>query len=457
MTTKPFSQLSLSPALLNNLASLGYHSMTEIQAESLPHTLAGRDIIARAKTGSGKTAAFSLALLNRVNPKNFAVQALVICPTRELSAQVAEETRRLARQIPNIKVLTLCGGQPIGPQIGSLEFGAHIVIGTPGRLQDHLRKRTLNIDQVTTLVLDEADRMLDMGFIEAIKAIASQIPDKRQTLLFSATYPDDIRSLSGQFQVNPVMVTVESVHASDHIQQSFYRCQQKTKLQALSGVLAKYRPGHAVVFCNTKLTCAEVWQYLRDSGYQALSLQGDMQQKDRDQTLVRFSHRSITMLVATDVAARGIDIDDLDAVVNYDLPKDTDVYTHRIGRTGRAGKAGVAISLMTEPDHWRYERIIEAMNLTVLDAGTLVDKTRFPCAPSMVTFSIDAGKKQKIRATDILGALTGTVGLAGDDVGKISIFPFVSYVSVKRGVAKRALAGLQKGKIKGRNLKARRC
>lgn len=430
--------------------------MTDIQAESLPHTLAGRDIIAKAKTGSGKTAAFSLVFLNKINPKNFAVQALVICPTRELGAQVAEETRRLARQIPNIKVLTLCGGQPIGPQIGSLEFGAHVVVGTPGRLKDHLRKQTLKIDQVNTFVLDEADRMLDMGFIDDIKTIASQIPANRQTLLFSATYPDDIKVLSARFQVDPVMVEVESLHASHRIEQYFYRCEQGKKTDALTGVLARHRPGHAVVFCNTKATCAEVQQHLGDSGCRALLLQGDMEQRDRDRTLVRFSHRSVSMLVATDVAARGIDIKDLDAVVNYDLPKDTDVYTHRIGRTGRAGRQGMAINLMTERDNWRYEGIIREMNPVVLDAGQLSGNRYSPAAPAMVTIGIDAGKKQKLRPTDILGALTGTIGLSGDDVGKISIFPFVSYVAVKRGVARQALQGLQNGKIKGRTYKVRR-
>ncbi|MCP5207328.1 MAG: ATP-dependent RNA helicase DbpA [Hahellaceae bacterium] len=459
MSDTAFNSLPLAPEVLRNLESLGYHEMTAIQAQSLPITLQGQDLIGKAKTGSGKTAAFGLPLITKLNPRCFGVQSLVLCPTRELSAQVADEIRRLARQLPNIKVLSICGGQPIGPQIGSLEHGAHVVVGTPGRIKDHLRKGTLKIDQVETFVLDEADRMLDMGFIDDIITISEQLPNNRQTLLFSATFPEDIRKLSERFQRNPSIVEVESTHAPLQISQQFYRVDKDQKDQALIRLLAHHKPAHAVIFCNTKQVCNDVADMLRNEQYLVLPLQGDMEQRDRDQTLVRFSNRSISLLVATDVAARGIDIDDLDAVINYDLPWDPEVYIHRIGRTGRAGNKGAAFSLCAEGEQARHELInsMQEQNIGITDINSLPQHARStPEKPAMVTLSIDGGKKDKIRPTDILGALTGAIGLNGNDVGKITIFPFVTYVAVNRSVAKTALAGLQDGKIKGRKFQVRR-
>lgn len=459
MPDTAFNSLPLAPEVLRNLDSLGYHEMTAIQAQSLPITLQGQDLIGKAKTGSGKTAAFGLPLITKLNPRCFGVQSLVLCPTRELSAQVADEIRRLARQLPNIKVLSICGGQPIGPQIGSLEHGAHVVVGTPGRIKDHLRKGTLKIDQVETFVLDEADRMLDMGFIDDIITISEQLPTNRQTLLFSATFPDDIRKLSERFQHNPSVVEVESTHAPLQISQQFYQVDKDHKDQALIRILAHHNPAHAVIFCNTKQACNEVADMLRNEQYLVLPLQGDMEQRDRDQTLVRFSNRSISLLVATDVAARGIDIDDLDAVINYDLPWDPEVYIHRIGRTGRAGNKGAAYSLCTENERSRHELInsMQEQAIGISDINSLPHQAKsIPEKPAMVTLSIDGGKKDKIRPTDILGALTGAIGLNGNDVGKITIFPFVTYVAVSRSVAKIALEGLQDGKIKGRRFQVRR-
>jgi len=344
----PFSSLPLPKDQLDNLISLGYASMTGIQAASLPLAFKGKDLIAQAKTGSGKTAAFSLPLLDKLNPRDFGTQALVLCPTRELATQVSGEIRRLARYRQNIKVVTLCGGQSIGPQIGSLEHGAHIVVGTPGRISDHLRKKTLNLTRVGTLVLDEADRMLEMGFVEDISSIIEQTPAARQTLLFSATYPDDIEALSARFQKQPERISVETMHNDQQIDQQFFVCQKSARLDGLVTLLNHFAPQTAVVFCNTKQLVRDVTAHLDESGIRALALHGDMEQRDRDQVLIQFRQQSCSVLVATDVAARGLDIDDLPVVVNFELPRETEVYVHRVGRTGRAGKAGLALSLFAD-------------------------------------------------------------------------------------------------------------
>jgi ATP-independent RNA helicase DbpA len=331
-----FSRFKLDPALLANLDSLGYQQMTPIQAEALPHVLAGRDLIAKAKTGSGKTVTFGLGLLNLLDLQSFAVQALVLCPTRELADQVAKELRRLARATANTKIVALCGGAPFGPQVGSLEHGAHIVVGTAGRVLKHLQKGTLRLDRVRAAVLDEADRMLDMGFHDDIAAILSATPPQRQTLFFSATYPETIRELSRAFQREPVEVTVEAQHSDLKIRQRFYEVEKGKRTRTLAALLAQYRPASTVVFCHTRQQCQEVTEELQQRGIQALALHGELEQKERDQVLVRFANRSVPVLVATDVAARGLDIKDLEAVINYELPRDAEIYIHRIGRTGRA-------------------------------------------------------------------------------------------------------------------------
>ena len=458
MSQALFSSLPLPPALLDNLKAIGYQEMTAIQQQSLPLALEGKDLIAKAKTGSGKTAAFSIPMLTRIRQRFFGCQALVLCPTRELATQVANEIRRLARYQQNIKVVTLCGGQPIGPQIGSLEHGAHIVVGTPGRIQDHLRKKTLELDQVSTLVLDEADRMLDMGFMEPIENILSHTPDDRQTLLFSATYPKGIRQLSARFQHNPEEVTVEAVHSHDHIRQHFYLAENHDKPEMLRKLLAHYQPASSVIFCNTKQMCKDVGTDLYEHGYKPLVLHGDLDQKERDQMLVRFANQSATILIATDVAARGLDIDDLAAVINYDLSRDPEVHVHRIGRTGRAGKDGLALSLHTSREQRKLDEIADILKteLPFADHKALKKATgEAPKAP-MVTLAIDGGRKHKVRPGDILGALTGDAGIAGSEVGKINIFDFVAYVAVKRDSARKALSRLEQGKIKGRRFKIRR-
>ncbi|UCM62137.1 ATP-dependent RNA helicase DbpA [Aeromonas hydrophila] len=452
-----FSSLNFSPALQDNLASLGYLQMTPIQAQSLPLVLDGKDLIAKAKTGSGKTAAFGLGLLANLDVNRLEVQALVLCPTRELADQVATEIRRLARTLPNVKLVTLCGGTPTAPQSATLSFGAHIAVGTPGRILKHLEQGTLELDGLKTLVLDEADRMLDMGFGEDINRVISHAPRDRQTLLFSATYPEGIAQMSRGVQRNPVEVSVESLHEDSAIEQKLYEVPAGQRLDALGWLLSHYQPSSCVVFCNTKRACNDVADHLAAKGFSALALNGDLEQRERDQVLVRFANGSATILVATDVAARGLDIKELGAVINYELTYDPEVHVHRIGRTGRAGQQGLALSLY-QPNEAQRVNFIEEYQQAPIPQGDLagIGRDIKPIAPQMVTLSIDAGRKSKVRAGDILGALTGEGGIAGADVGKIQISEQYSYVAVKRQVASAALKRLQEGKIKGRSYRARK-
>ncbi|MCS3456728.1 ATP-dependent RNA helicase DbpA [Aeromonas rivuli] len=457
MNNSEFSSLNLSPALLENLASLGYLQMTPIQAQSLPLVLDGKDLIAKAKTGSGKTAAFALGLLSRLNPNRLDVQGLVLCPTRELADQVAQEIRRLARTLPNIKLVTLCGGTPTAPQSATLGFGAHIAVGTPGRILKHLEQGTLELSSLETLVLDEADRMLDMGFGEDINKVISYAPERRQTLLFSATYPEGIAQMSRGVQRNPVEVSVESLHEGSAIEQKLYEVPAGQRLEALSWLLSHYQPSSCVVFCNTKRACNDVADHLAAKGFSALALNGDLEQRERDQVLVRFANGSTSILVATDVAARGLDIKELGAVINFELTYDPEIHVHRIGRTGRAGQQGLALSLYQGNEAQRVN-FIEEYQQAPIPHGDLasIGRELKPIAPQMVTLSIDAGRKSKVRAGDILGALTGEGGIAGSDVGKIQVSEQYSYVAVKRQVASAALKQLQEGKIKGRTYRARK-
>jgi len=453
-----FKNVELHAELLSNLDDLGFHSMTPIQALSLPEILDGKDVIAQAKTGSGKTAAFGLGILNKLNVRKFRVQCLILCPTRELADQVAKEIRTLGRKIHNIKVLTLCGGVAFGPQKGSLEHGAHIVVGTPGRTEEHLRKQNLSLENLTTFVLDEADRMLDMGFGESIAQIIRYLPAKRQNMLFSATYPQNIDKLAAKVMVNPQRLEAPDQHDANTIQQLLCQITDKSKrTEGLVSLLQKYKPDSTLVFCNTKQLADDVSLELRNLGFSARAIHGDLEQRDRDNRLVQFSNNSLSILVATDVAARGLDIDSLDLVVNYHLSRDPEVHTHRIGRTGRAGNTGLACSLFHESENYKIE-LLEAVLEQALERIVIapLDPGFRPAQPSMATLQIDGGKKQKVRPGDLLGALTGENGIEGSAVGKISIFDRTAYVAIKRTSSKQALAVLNAGKIKGRSFRARK-
>lgn len=457
MSDALFSTLPLSDEMLANLESLGYHEMTPVQAQSLPLILQGRDLIAKAKTGSGKTAAFGIALLTQLDVKKFNTQALVLCPTRELADQVAKELRRLARLTHNVKVLTLCGGVAIGPQLGSLERGAHIVVGTPGRLVDHLRKGSLKLDGLKQLVLDEADRMLDMGFADDIEVVLAACNSDRQTLLFSATYPDEIKKISAHCQRDPAEVTVESLHTQANIEQHFFELHEDDlKADAVQQLLAQYNPASSIIFCNTKIQCQEICDSLRAQRISALALHGDLEQRERDQVLVRFANKSCPILIATDVAARGIDVKGLDAVINVELSHDSEVHVHRVGRTGRAGESGLALSLVAPKEMGRLNRLEDYLQTRInLEPLPQVDKP-FSVMPEMVTLHIDGGKKDKLRPGDIIGALTKDAGLPFEKIGKIDMFEFCGYVAVHQSIAKLALQQLQEGKLKGRKFRARK-
>lgn len=451
-----FSTLNVLPAAqLDNLNELGYLSMTPVQAAALPAILEGRDVRVQAKTGSGKTAAFGLGLLQQIDAGLFQTQSLVLCPTRELADQVAGELRRLARFLPNTKILTLCGGQPFGAQRDSLQHPPHIIVATPGRLLDHLQKGTVSLDALQTLVMDEADRMLDMGFTDAINEVIRFAPPSRQTLLFSATWPEAIAAISGRVQNNPATIEIDSVDALPSIEQQFYETSRSGKIPLLQKLLSKHQPASCVVFCNTKIDCQAVCDALEDAGQSALALHGDLEQRDRDQTLVRFANGSARVLVATDVAARGLDIKSLELVVNYELAWDPEVHVHRIGRTARAGNSGLAISLCAPEEAQRANILSEMLQLKLNWMPALGSIAIAPLAAEMATLCIDGGKKAKMRPGDVLGALTGDIGLDGADIGKIAVHPAHVYVAVRQKVANKAWKQLQGGKIKGKTCKVR--
>ena len=460
ITLSGFQTLPLSPATLTNLTQLGYLEMTPIQAATLPAALAGKDLIAQAKTGSGKTAAFALALLAKLNPRWFAVQALVLCPTRELADQVTVEIRRLARAADNIKVVTLCGGVALRGQKASLEHGAHVVVGTPGRVMDHLARSSLTLEGLNTLVLDEADRMLDMGFLDDITTVVKQTPKTRQTLLFSATYPEGIGKIAQQFMREPLQIKVEAQLAKELIEQRFYEVTRAAKFEAVAKLLNHFRPVSTLAFCNTKQQCKDLATYLQQQGFSALALFGELEQRERDQVLAQFSNQSCSVLVATDVASRGLDIKELEAVINVDITPDPEVHVHRIGRTARAGATGLALSLAAMGEMGAVGKIEQYQSQPSvwhkLDELTPTGKGKL--LPPMVTLQILGGRKEKIRPGDVLGALTGDEGggaLSREQIGKISVTEFCTFVAVARPMAHTACAKLNAGKIKGKSVRVR--
>jgi ATP-independent RNA helicase DbpA len=434
--------------------------MTPIQAASLPVALAGTDLIAQAKTGSGKTAAFALALLAKLNPRWFSVQAMVMCPTRELADQVTVEIRRLARAQDNIKVVTLCGGIALRGQRASLENGAHIVVGTPGRIMDHLERGYLVLDGLNTLVLDEADRMLDMGFFDDIAKVVKQTPNERQTLLFSATYPEGIEKLARQFMRTPQQIKIEAPQAQSQIEQRFYEVTRANRLETVGKLLVHFRPVSTLAFCNTKQQCKDLVDLLQQQGFNALALYGELEQRERDQVLAQFSNRSCSVLVATDVASRGLDINQLEAVINVDITPDPEVHVHRVGRTGRAGASGLALSLASMNDMGAVGKIEQYQHFSSTWFGleTLTPASTDPLLAPMVSLQILGGRKEKIRPGDVLGALTNDEGgpaYTREQIGKIQVTEFCTFVAVDRQIASAACAKLNAGRIKGKSVKVR--
>jgi ATP-dependent RNA helicase DbpA len=442
-----FAALGVSSALVRTLESMGLVTPMPVQVAAIPAGLAGADLLARSATGSGKTIAFGVALLERLDVASREPQALVLCPTRDLCDQVAAELRLLGRFLPHLSIKVLAGGRPIALQLRALEGGVHLLVATPGRLLDHLRRGSVDPTRLRMLVLDEADRMLDLGFREDIEEVLRQIPKERQTLLFSATFPPEILAISGRYQHDPQRVAIED--AVPQLVQ--WRCEvsEPMRLPTLAGALQQPGRVPALVFCNTKQTVEQVARALAEEGHAAGYLHGGLTQPERDLMLARFRNRSLNVLVATDVAARGIDVSGLMAVVNYELPFEPETYVHRIGRTARAGAEGMALSLHGVAEARRLAAI-EALSGPIGEWPHEGPVGKRPPAAPMRTLIVAGGRKQKLRAGDILGALAAEAGLARDEVGRIEVADTLCYVAVRADLAVPALKALRAGRIKGR-------
>ena len=520
-----FEDMNISNEICRAVLDMGFEEATPIQSQAIPVILEGKDIIGQSQTGTGKTAAFGIPLLERINPDDRRLQALILCPTRELAIQVSEEFRKLLKYKDNIRVLPIYGGQPIDRQIAALRKGTQVVIGTPGRVMDHMRRRTIKAETVQMMVLDEADEMLDMGFREDIETILVKIPEEHQTLLFSATLSPEILDITKRFQKNPEFIKIVRKELTvPNIEQYYFDVKEKTKLDALCRIIDVYDPKLAMVFCNTKKRVDDLVEMLQGRGYFAEGLHGDLNQAQRDKVMQKFRNGTIEILVATDVAARGIDVDDIDVVFNYDVPQDEEYYVHRIGRTGRAGKAGKAFTFCVGKeiyklrDIMRYTKtkiqqqklptlsdveemktniylekikgIIEEGHLTkyihLVDRLMEEDYTSIDIAAAllkdhlsdvnaddidalddinlggtelyggegekMVRLFINAGKKSKIRAKDIVGAIANEAGIPGKTLGEIAIFDEYTFVDVPNEFVRDILHGMKHAKIKGKRV-----
>jgi ATP-independent RNA helicase DbpA len=444
-----FKELTLPSEVLSNLSKLGYTHPTPIQEKAIPLIIKGKDIIAKAKTGSGKTLGFALPLILKLDENEHFPQALIIAPTRELSEQIAGECRKLAQYKKDVKIITLYGGTSLTRQVTSLEKGADIIVGTPGRLLDHFSRETIHLGQIKTLILDEADRMLDMGFADDILKLVSNLPKQRQSLLFSATYPENIDKLTKVILKNPIEIKIESEKEKIDIKEYVYSVDDKDR--ALITTLQHFQPALAIVFCNTKAKTVEVSTMLDEKGFDIATLNGDLEQYERQEMLLQFANTSLPILVATDLAARGLDIKDVDIVINYDVPMKSEDYTHRIGRTGRANKSGLAVSLCDEYGLQKLSEIKPELKSTTIN--NLRPNKNFYLQGSVQTLCIDGGKKKKIRAGDILGTLCKDIGIENKKIGKINVYATHSYVAIDKSVVKKAFDGLKNGKIKGKKLR----
>ena len=435
---------NIPQALLKTLDALGFRNMSEIQEKAINPILEEQDILAQSKTGSGKTLAFGLPCVMRTNTNNYRPQTIIITPTRELAEQVAVELRKIAAYKPNLKILTLYGGVPLRAQAESLAKGAHILIGTPGRIQDHLAKETLTLESIKTLVLDEADRMLDMGFYDEIVKIGSNMPRAKQTLLFSATFPEKIEKLAKALLKQPLSIKVDTILESAKIDEIVYETSDKFK--TLTALIQSYKPESLLLFCNTKAEVISLTDRLHQKGHSVIDIHGDLEQKERNESVIAFSNGSKRILVATDVASRGLDIKDIELVINYDLPFDQEVYTHRIGRTGRADATGTAISLYTPRDSEKCAYITsEARTAQVKDLR--VD-AKFKMVSEYDTLCLNGGKKTKLRAGDILGTFCKEIGIDPKMIGKINITDTKSYVALHHTVIDKVFKALKKITIK---------
>lgn len=522
MENLKFEEMNLSPEICKAVLDMGFEEATPIQSQSIAEVMSGKDIIGQSQTGTGKTAAFAIPCLEMINPDDRHLQAIILCPTRELAIQVSEEFRKLIKYKENIRVLPIYGGQPIDRQIMALKKGTQIVIGTPGRVMDHMNRRTLKMETVKMVILDEADEMLDMGFREDIETILTKIPEERQTIMFSATMSKDILDLTKRFLKDPEFIKISRKELTvPNIEQVYFDVKEKTKLDALTRIIDMDNPKLSIVFCNTKRRVDEVVELLQGRGYFAEGLHGDLKQPQRDKVMQKFRNGTIEILVATDVAARGIDVDDIDIVFNYDLPQDEEYYVHRIGRTGRAGKSGKACTFCVGKDIYKLRDIMRYANTKIIQkklptlsdieeikTGNFVEKikgiieegglTKYiniaetmveediaaidiaaallkmslsadssdaddaiddlnsfateaygNSGEKMVRLFINLGKKNKIRAKDIVGALAGETGIPGKLIGSIDLFDDYTFVDVPPEYAKDVVEGMKNSKIKG--------
>jgi len=435
---------NIPEALLETLDSLGFTTMSEIQGKAINPILEEQDILAQSKTGSGKTLAFGLPCVMRTNTNNYKPQTIIITPTRELAEQIAVELRKIAAYKPNLKILTLYGGVPLRAQAESLAKGAHILIGTPGRIQDHLAKETLTLESIKTLVLDEADRMLDMGFYDEIVKIGSNMPRTKQTLLFSATFPEKIEKLAKALLKQPLSIKVDTILESAKIDEIVY--ETSDKFRTLTALIQSYKPESLLVFCNTKAEVISLTDTLHQRGHSVIDIHGDLEQKERNESVIAFSNGSKRIMVATDVASRGLDIKDIELVINYDLPFDQEVYTHRIGRTGRADATGTAISLYAPNDSEKCAYITSSARIGQMK-DLRVDST-FKMISEYDTLCLNGGKKTKLRAGDILGTFCKEIGIDPKMIGKINITDTKSYVALHHTVIDKVFKALKKSTIK---------
>lgn len=518
-----FEELNVDEKILKAIGDMGFEEASPIQAKAIPVVLEGKDIVGQAQTGTGKTAAYGIPMLQSIDPKLKCVQAVVLCPTRELAIQVADEIRKLAKYMSSIKVLPVYGGQEIVRQIKSLKTGVQIVVGTPGRVMDHMRRKTVKFDKVKMVILDEADEMLDMGFREDMETILTQMPDERQTVMFSATMPKAIMDIARTFQNDAEVIKVVRKELTvENIEQYYFEVRSKNKDEILSRLIDIYNPKLSVVFCNTKKQVDDLISELKGRGYFADGIHGDMKQAQRDRVMNDFRKGKTEILIATDVAARGIDVDDVDIVFNYDLPQDEEYYVHRIGRTGRAGRAGLAFSFVTGKEIYklkdierycktkimarqipslddvkntRIDNLFEQVRKT-LEAGGLADMraiveekindedyTSIDLAAAllkmvlgddhdreddvlpvhfddndgngskMVRLFINIGKKDKVKPSNILGAIAGESGMPGKLVGSIDMYDAYTFVEVPRKYADIVLKAMSNNvQIKGRTV-----
>ena len=518
-----FEELNVDEKILKAIGDMGFEEASPIQAKAIPVVLEGKDIVGQAQTGTGKTAAYGIPMLQSIDPKLKCVQAVVLCPTRELAIQVADEIRKLAKYMSSIKVLPVYGGQEIVRQIKSLKTGVQIVVGTPGRVMDHMRRKTVKFDKVKMVILDEAEERLDMGFREDMETILTQMPEERQTVMFSATMPKAIMDIARTFQNDAEVIKVVRKELTvENIEQYYFEVRSKNKDEILSRLIDIYNPKLSVVFCNTKKQVDDLISELKGRGYFADGIHGDMKQAQRDRVMNDFRKGKTEILIATDVAARGIDVDDVDIVFNYDLPQDEEYYVHRIGRTGRAGRAGLAFSFVTGKEIYklkdierycktkimarqipslddvkntRIDNLFEQVRKT-LEAGGLADMraiveekindedyTSIDLAAAllkmvlgddhdreddvlpvhfddndgngskMVRLFINIGKKDKVKPSNILGAIAGESGMPGKLVGSIDMYDAYTFVEVPRKYADIVLKAMSNNvQIKGRTV-----